>query len=181
MEAKLKALEDERCSHQQKAKEQALAIRYHKVGASTDHGTLCVADKLKKLHLFLSSSLQVKFFERQKAVKALSRIERDLACATGEETDKLQASLQRAREDLLYIKFFPKNEKYIALFGSRSGGEDASPDVLERQRKCRMRAVSTNCDWRRIIRGGTNLSLSSSLLPSPSLQMPLQPATVIWP
>ncbi|PPQ98359.1 hypothetical protein CVT26_013614 [Gymnopilus dilepis] len=88
-ERRLKALEAELHQAEIARKERAFAIRYHKV----------------------------KFFERQKVTRKLSRAKKALAAAEDlAEKKKLSSELQDLRVDLNYILHYPKTKKYISLF-----------------------------------------------------------------
>ncbi|KAI3957536.1 hypothetical protein MKX01_001895 [Papaver californicum] len=69
-----------------------------------------------------------KFFERRKLDRGIKKLERALETATDETRAGIKDQLAKLKEDLEYVKFFPKTEKYVPLF---SGGND--PDVVERR------------------------------------------------
>eukprot|EP00633_Aureoumbra_lagunensis_P002030 CAMPEP_0197290128 /NCGR_PEP_ID=MMETSP0890-20130614/7380_1 /TAXON_ID=44058 ORGANISM="Aureoumbra lagunensis, Strain CCMP1510" /NCGR_SAMPLE_ID=MMETSP0890 /ASSEMBLY_ACC=CAM_ASM_000533 /LENGTH=171 /DNA_ID=CAMNT_0042761967 /DNA_START=203 /DNA_END=718 /DNA_ORIENTATION=- len=56
---------------------------------------------------------KVKFFERRKIERRLCQVRRELASEPTNELRKIEAALL---EDLDYIKYFPKDRKYISLF-----------------------------------------------------------------
>ncbi|KAF9047492.1 hypothetical protein BJ165DRAFT_1466536 [Panaeolus papilionaceus] len=88
-ERRLKTLEAELQQAEQAKKEQAMAIRYHKV----------------------------KFFERQKVTRKLKQVQKHIESAEDKsEKKKLQSTLQELRIDLNYIFHYPKAKKYISLF-----------------------------------------------------------------
>lgn len=71
---------------------------------------------------------KVKFFERRKierAIRRLERLQRAAADNPNEDTVRQAADmaqkLGQLKEDLEYVRFFPKTEKYISLF---TGGDD---------------------------------------------------------
>ena len=85
----------------------------------------------------------MKFFERLKAVKHLNRVEKDLANANPEsDKQRLESDLKKAREDLIYVKFFPKDAKYVSLYGRRSGADKIDEKGRAQQDKYRAEAVS---------------------------------------
>src|SRR5690348_5741388 len=86
---------------------------------------------------------RVKFFERQKLQRALNKIQRTLANTTGSETDfgaaailhpdavakvlecsgskredALRGLLKLIQTDLIYVKWYPRHLRYIALLPS---------------------------------------------------------------
>ncbi|KAI5061982.1 hypothetical protein GOP47_0022521 [Adiantum capillus-veneris] len=71
---------------------------------------------------------KVKFFERRKIERAIRRLERFQRAAadnpaedsTRQAADMAQ-KLGQLKEDLEYVRFFPKTEKYVSLF---TGGDD---------------------------------------------------------
>ncbi|MCL7037682.1 hypothetical protein MKW94_013520 [Papaver nudicaule] len=69
-----------------------------------------------------------KFFERRKLDRGIKKLERVLETASDETRAGIKDQLAKLKEDLEYVKFFPKSEKYLPLF---SGGND--PDVVERR------------------------------------------------
>ncbi|KAI3877935.1 hypothetical protein MKX03_005730 [Papaver bracteatum] len=69
-----------------------------------------------------------KFFERRKLDRGIKKLERALETASDETREGIKDQLAKLKEDLEYVKFFPKTEKYVPLF---SGGND--PDVVERR------------------------------------------------
>ncbi|THG99237.1 hypothetical protein EW026_g3063 [Hermanssonia centrifuga] len=88
-ERKQKALEADLVEAERVRKERTLAQRYHKV----------------------------KFFERQKVTRKLSKIKRQLEESTEKkERKKLEKVLLELRVDLNYIMHYPKLKKYISLF-----------------------------------------------------------------
>ncbi|KAL5209143.1 hypothetical protein ABZP36_004766 [Zizania latifolia] len=71
---------------------------------------------------------KIKFFERRKIERMIRRLEKQ-QCSNA---DDASSKLSKLREDLEYVRFFPKNEKYVSLF---SGGNN--PDILEKRNKWR--------------------------------------------
>ncbi|KAG6551652.1 hypothetical protein Mapa_006738 [Marchantia paleacea] len=67
---------------------------------------------------------KVKFFERRKIERRIRRAEKQLRTLGDQNTAEglqLAHQLQQLKEDLEYVKFFPKTEKYVALF---AGSDD---------------------------------------------------------
>jgi hypothetical protein len=89
-ERRLKALEADLARAETARKERTYAMKYHKV----------------------------KFFERQKVVRRIKQVKRDLTSAQGKgkERDKLEGELEGLRVDLNYILHYPRTRKYISLF-----------------------------------------------------------------
>ncbi|KAG8061433.1 hypothetical protein GUJ93_ZPchr0003g17145 [Zizania palustris] len=71
---------------------------------------------------------KIKFFERRKIERMIRRLEKQQRSNADDASNKLS----KLREDLEYVRFFPKNEKYVSLF---SGGNN--PDILEKRNKWR--------------------------------------------
>ncbi|KAG0700202.1 hypothetical protein DFH29DRAFT_983162 [Suillus ampliporus] len=87
-ERRLKALEADLAHAETARKERTYAIKYHKV----------------------------KFFERQKLVRRIKQVKRDLTSAQGKEREKLEGELDDLRVDLNYVLHYPRTKKYISLF-----------------------------------------------------------------
>ncbi|KAG1726876.1 uncharacterized protein EDB91DRAFT_1165436 [Suillus paluster] len=87
-ERRLKALEADLARAEMARKERTYAMKYHKV----------------------------KFFERQKLVRRIKQVKRDLTSAQGKEREKLEGELEGLRVDLNYVLHYPKTKKYISLF-----------------------------------------------------------------
>jgi len=105
----LKALQSHSKDHQQDQKEKKMAVRYHKV----------------------------KFFESKKLVKRKKNILQLLSSknTAPEVAEDLRKELQQVHLDLDYIKFFPKGEKYLALFPRVPSTDPKHTDKLKRLRK----------------------------------------------
>lgn len=74
---------------------------------------------------------QVKFFELKKAQRKLKKAENELKQVQQsldegkEEKEKeLESKIQAINEDIQYIKYFPDNTKYIALYATDSPTEE---------------------------------------------------------
>ncbi|GAQ91534.1 hypothetical protein KFL_008020040 [Klebsormidium nitens] len=114
-EAKLAELRKVVDAHAQSDLERKLAVRYHKI----------------------------KFFERRKVERRIRRTERALRGLSdaGPDAQAQQAELSRQlaqlKEDLEYVRFFPKDQKYIALF---AGGDDAAVQQKRQEMRERVKA-----------------------------------------
>lgn len=82
---------------------------------------------------------KVKFFERRKIERRIRRLEKQQRAAlehTGEDLEmqagEISQQLAQLKEDLEYVRFFPKTEKYLSLF---MGGND--PDLVAKRNKLR--------------------------------------------
>ncbi|XP_030456715.1 rRNA-processing protein EFG1-like isoform X1 [Syzygium oleosum] len=72
---------------------------------------------------------KIKFFERRKIERRIRRLEKMQRTLSGPEQDAAIAEqLYKLKEDLEYVRFFPKTEKYVSLF---SGGDDS--DMVDRR------------------------------------------------
>ncbi|XP_030543485.1 rRNA-processing protein EFG1 isoform X2 [Rhodamnia argentea] len=72
---------------------------------------------------------KIKFFERRKIERRLRRLEKMQRTSSGPEQDAAIAEqLSKLKEDLEYVRFFPKTEKYVSLF---SGGDGS--DMVDRR------------------------------------------------
>ncbi|XP_031473430.1 rRNA-processing protein EFG1-like [Nymphaea colorata] len=75
---------------------------------------------------------RVKFFERRKIERRIRRLERLQRTADQVAQDQIAQQLFQLREDLEYVRFFPKSEKYVSLF---MGGDDV--DIVDRRNRLR--------------------------------------------
>ncbi|KAF3337987.1 rRNA-processing protein efg1 [Carex littledalei] len=76
---------------------------------------------------------KIKFFERRKIERMIRRLEKQLRTSSDHATEaQISSQLSKLKEDLEYVRFFPKNEKYVSLF---AGGED--PDTVDKRNKWR--------------------------------------------
>ncbi|EOA37276.1 hypothetical protein CARUB_v10010871mg, partial [Capsella rubella] len=98
-------------------------------------------DDLKKQHdvhsrlavernIFLRNR-KIRFFERRKIERSVRRLEKLQRNVHVQDAD-IGGQLNKLKEDLEYVRFFPKNEKYVPLF---SGGDDLQ--VSDRRSKLR--------------------------------------------
>ncbi|EPS44282.1 hypothetical protein H072_1722 [Dactylellina haptotyla CBS 200.50] len=80
---------------------------------------------------------KVRFFERRKATRALSRLTKQLAALSSsditEETESLRNQIHQAEIDLNYIMHYPALDKYISLY--KSGEDKDTNKKRERIRK----------------------------------------------
>ncbi|XP_057546370.1 rRNA-processing protein EFG1-like isoform X2 [Amaranthus tricolor] len=100
-------------------------------------------DELKKqqdLHIRLAverkiflRDRKIKFFERRKIERRMRRLEKHLRSSSGQAQEKeISEQLAHLKEDLEYVRFFPKTEKYLSLF---CGDDDA--ELVERRNRFR--------------------------------------------
>ncbi|KAL1188834.1 hypothetical protein V5N11_021994 [Cardamine amara subsp. amara] len=77
---------------------------------------------------------KIRFFERRKierTVRRLEKLQRNTSGGHGQDAE-IGGQLNKLKEDLEYVRFFPKNEKYVPLY---SGDDDLH--VNERRSKLR--------------------------------------------
>ncbi|PRQ32220.1 putative rRNA-processing protein Efg1 [Rosa chinensis] len=76
---------------------------------------------------------KIKFFERRKIERRIRRLEK-LQRTTAAQAQDAENSVQlsKLKEDLEYVRFFPKTEKYVALF---TGGDDS--ELVDRRNRMR--------------------------------------------
>uniref|UniRef100_M4EY03 rRNA-processing protein EFG1 n=1 Tax=Brassica campestris TaxID=3711 RepID=M4EY03_BRACM len=92
-----------------------------------DHTRLAVERKI-----FLRNR-KIRFFERRKIERSIRRLEKLQRTSSAHVGDAdIAEQLSKLKEDLEYVRFFPKNEKYVSLF---TGAEDS--EVIERRSKMR--------------------------------------------
>ncbi|CAA7024611.1 unnamed protein product [Microthlaspi erraticum] len=92
-----------------------------------DHTRLAVERKI-----FLRNR-KIKFFERRKIERSIRRLEKLQRTSSAHVGDAdIAEQLRKLKEDLEYVRFFPKNEKYVSLF---TGAEDS--EVVEKRSKMR--------------------------------------------
>lgn len=76
---------------------------------------------------------KIKFFERRKIERRIRRVEKQQRTSSGQALETvLAAQLSQLKEDLEYVKFFPKTEKYVSLF---MGGDDG--EIVEKRNRLR--------------------------------------------
>lgn len=77
---------------------------------------------------------KIKFFERRKIERRIRRLEKLQRATSGQAQDaENSVQLSKLKEDLEYVRFFPKTEKYVALFTGSDDSEIA--DKRNRLRK----------------------------------------------
>ncbi|KAI1790322.1 hypothetical protein LXA43DRAFT_891111 [Ganoderma leucocontextum] len=113
-ERRLKSLEADLARAEQARVERTMATRYHKI----------------------------KFFERQKVLRKLAQVKRQLEGEGGEELGKkerrkLEKRLAELRVDLSYVLHYPKLKKYVSLFPPevRKGKGDGDEEVNANEEK----------------------------------------------
>ncbi|KAL3649049.1 hypothetical protein CASFOL_005452 [Castilleja foliolosa] len=72
---------------------------------------------------------KIKFFERRKIERRIRRLEKQqrISAAQGQEAE-IADQLIKLKEDLEYVRFFPKTEKYVPLF---MGGDES--EIVEKR------------------------------------------------
>ncbi|KAJ6725935.1 RRNA-PROCESSING PROTEIN EFG1 [Salix purpurea] len=77
---------------------------------------------------------KIKFFERRKIERRIRRLEKLQRASSGQLPQHADVAdqLSKLKEDLEYVRFFPKTEKYLSLF---SGGDNS--DIDDRRNKLR--------------------------------------------
>ncbi|XP_031487244.1 rRNA-processing protein EFG1-like [Nymphaea colorata] len=75
---------------------------------------------------------RVKFFERRKIERSIRRLEKLQRSADPTMQRTVSEQLSQLREDLEYVRFFPKTEKYVSLF---MGGDN--PEIVEKRNRMR--------------------------------------------
>lgn len=76
---------------------------------------------------------KIKFFERRKIERRIRRVEKQQRTSSGQAQEtELAVQLSKLKEDLEYVKFFPKTEKYVSLF---MGGDDG--EIVEKRNRLR--------------------------------------------
>ncbi|GKU85843.1 hypothetical protein SLEP1_g460 [Rubroshorea leprosula] len=76
---------------------------------------------------------KIKFFERRKIERRIRRLEKLQRTSSSQAQDaQIVKQLSKLKEDLEYVRFFPKTEKYVSLF---TGGDSNMVDRRNRLRK----------------------------------------------
>ncbi|KAL2506645.1 Protein of unknown function (DUF2361) [Abeliophyllum distichum] len=76
---------------------------------------------------------KIKFFERRKIERRIRRLEKQQRASSGQAQEaEITEQLSKLKEDLEYVRFFPKTEKYVSLF---MGGDDT--EVVDKRNKLR--------------------------------------------
>lgn len=77
---------------------------------------------------------KIKFFERRKIERGIRRLEKHQRSSSGKAQEtKIADEVSKLKEDLEYVKFFPKKEKYVPLY---CGGDNE--ELVEKRNKLRM-------------------------------------------
>jgi len=76
---------------------------------------------------------KIKFFERRKVERRIRRLEKSQRSSSGQAQDaEIAEQLSKLKEDLEYVRFFHKTEKYVSLF---TGGDGS--DIVDSRNKLR--------------------------------------------
>ncbi|KAG8373135.1 hypothetical protein BUALT_Bualt12G0139200 [Buddleja alternifolia] len=76
---------------------------------------------------------KIKFFERRKIERRIRRLEKQQRASTDQAQEtEIADQLSKLKEDLEYVRFFPKTEKYVSLF---MGGDEA--EIVEKRNSLR--------------------------------------------
>jgi len=82
---------------------------------------------------YFSVTERSSFFERRKIERRIRRLEKMQRTSSGQSQEaEIAEQLSKLKEDLEYVRFFPKTEKYVALF---IGGDET--DVVDRRNRLR--------------------------------------------
>ncbi|KAL3688035.1 hypothetical protein R1sor_014344 [Riccia sorocarpa] len=90
---------------------------------------------------------KVKFFERRKIERRIRRVEKQLRTMADQSTAvglSLSRELEQLKEDLEYVKFFPKTEKYVALFAGNNSEVVAVREELRKRIKENIAAAAAS-------------------------------------
>ncbi len=105
---------------------------------------------------------KVKFFETRKAERKLAKL-RKLIQMDPNPSEELLLELKTAEENLLYVTYFPKPEKYISLYGKRSAdgtdGTAYTEETRKRQLHCREQAVRAPSHLKKVAKTTIHFSL----------------------
>ncbi|XP_031096702.1 rRNA-processing protein efg1 isoform X2 [Ipomoea triloba] len=76
---------------------------------------------------------KIKFFDRRKIERRIRRLEKQQRTSSGQAQEtQIAEQLAKLKEDLEYVRFFPKTEKYVSLF---TGGDDEG--IIEKRTELR--------------------------------------------
>ncbi|KAL6519965.1 hypothetical protein OROMI_032859 [Orobanche minor] len=76
---------------------------------------------------------KIRFFERRKIERRIRRLEKQQRISTGQAHEaEIADQLSKLKEDLEYVRFFPKTEKYVPLF---MGGDET--EIVEKRKSLR--------------------------------------------
>lgn len=77
---------------------------------------------------------RIKFFERRKIERRIRRLEKQQRSSLGQGPEaEIAEARAKLKEDLEYVRFFPKTEKYVPLY---CGGDNA--ELVEKRNKLRV-------------------------------------------
>ncbi|XP_074568707.1 uncharacterized protein LOC141825221 [Curcuma longa] len=82
-----------------------------------------------KIHL---KDKRIRFFERRKIERMIKRLEKQCSSSDQASEEGTLDQLSKLREDLNYVRFFPKNERYVSLL---VGGDN--PKIVEKRNQLR--------------------------------------------
>ncbi|ETW01171.1 hypothetical protein H310_06770 [Aphanomyces invadans] len=84
---------------------------------------------------------KVRFFDRRRLMRLLKKLKRQLDAPASSESDKdeLEKQFEQAKEDMMYVYYYPKGERYINLFPDAK--KPHSAEDLERQDKMKKAAL----------------------------------------
>ncbi|KAG6471047.1 hypothetical protein ZIOFF_072140 [Zingiber officinale] len=82
-----------------------------------------------KIHL---NDKRIRFFERRKIERMIKQLEKQCSSSDQASEEGTLDQLSKLREDLNYIRFFPKNERYVSLL---VGGDN--PKIVEKRNQLR--------------------------------------------
>ncbi|XP_027366205.1 rRNA-processing protein EFG1-like isoform X2 [Abrus precatorius] len=71
---------------------------------------------------------KIKFFERRKIERRIRRLEKLQRASSSSSSQPHSDQLSALKQDLQYVMYFPKNEKYVPLF---TGGDDS--EIVDRR------------------------------------------------
>ncbi|KAL2463694.1 hypothetical protein Fot_53350 [Forsythia ovata] len=76
---------------------------------------------------------KIKFFERRKIERSIRRLEKQQRTSSDQAHEtEISEQLSKLKEDLEYVRFFPKTEKYVSLF---MGGDET--EIIEKRNRLR--------------------------------------------
>ena len=96
------------------------------------------AKRVQREKAFSKMYHKVKFFERQKVERRMSQLRKQLAAAEPAARAALEAQLLESEHDLLYVRHFPRNKKYLSLFPAEPLEEGGFVAKLQAQIRARI-------------------------------------------
>ncbi|KAI7999465.1 rRNA-processing protein efg1 [Camellia lanceoleosa] len=85
-----------------------------------------IHNRLAVEHKIFLRDRKIKFFERRKIERRIGHLEKMQRASSGQSKEaEIAEQLSKLKEDLEYVRFFPKTEKYVSLF---MGGDDTQAD-----------------------------------------------------